>query len=72
MAVDSNTEAVVTTEVHQADLEASGAVPRGSRIKEIYAHPWTQIITISIICFCCPGVRAKDLTFPRSYCEMYC
>ena len=28
-----------------------------SKLVRIYAHPWSQIILISLICFCCPGVR---------------
>ena len=27
-----------------------------SKLVRIYAHPWTQIILISLICFCCPGM----------------
>lgn len=27
-----------------------------SKIKRFYAHPWTQILLISFICFCLPGV----------------
>ncbi len=26
-----------------------------SKLVKFYAHPWTQIILISMICFCCPG-----------------
>ncbi|KIN05072.1 hypothetical protein OIDMADRAFT_101891 [Oidiodendron maius Zn] len=36
------------------DVEASN--PRRNRLKDVYAHPWTQIIAISVICFCCPGM----------------
>jgi len=39
------------------DVEA--AAERGSRLKDFYANPWTQIILISVICFCCPGVSHK-------------
>ena len=27
-----------------------------SKVKAIYAHPWFQIVLISMICFCCPGM----------------
>jgi hypothetical protein len=27
-----------------------------TRLVTIYSHPWTQIILISLICFCCPGM----------------
>ncbi|OBT92471.1 hypothetical protein VE01_09599 [Pseudogymnoascus verrucosus] len=30
--------------------------PRQSRLKDFYANPWTQIILIRMICFCCPGM----------------
>ena len=26
------------------------------RLTAFYSHPWTQIILISMICFCCPGM----------------
>ena len=42
------------SEIRQADIESSK--PQWNRVKDIYAHPWTQIIAISVICFCCPGV----------------
>lgn len=41
-----------------------------SKLVRIYAHPWTQIILISVICFCCPGVseQAKEKeTAPASW-----
>lgn len=40
-----------------ADDIESGTQLQGNRLKDFYAHPWTQIILISFICFCCPGVR---------------
>jgi hypothetical protein len=54
MADNNNVAAPATTEVQHVDIEASN--PRRNRLKEVYAHPWTQIIAISVICFCCPGV----------------
>lgn len=30
--------------------------PHKSKLVRFYAHPWTQIILISFICFCLPGV----------------
>ena len=41
-------------EIQRTDIEAS--TPQLNRVKDIYAHPWTQIVAISVICFCCPGV----------------
>lgn len=32
--------------------------PSGSRMVRFYAHPWTQILLISFICFCLPGVSS--------------
>ena len=31
--------------------------PHQSKLISIYSHPWTQILLISFICFCLPGVR---------------
>lgn len=30
--------------------------PHSSKLVRFYAHPWTQILLISFICFCLPGV----------------
>lgn len=27
-----------------------------SKLVKLYSHPWTQILLISMICFCLPGV----------------
>lgn len=40
-----------------ADLEQGR---NQSKIMRIYSHPWTQILLISMICFCLPGVSNKD------------
>ena len=48
-------------DVQHGDVEQ--AIQQDSRLKNFYAHPWTQIILISVICFCCPGVGAQSLKF---------
>ena len=30
--------------------------PHSSKLVRFYSHPWTQILLMSLICFCCPGV----------------
>ncbi|GAW20339.1 hypothetical protein ANO14919_098430 [Xylariales sp. No.14919] len=30
--------------------------PHSSKLVRFYAHPWTQILLISLICFCLPGI----------------
>ncbi|KAK5995449.1 hypothetical protein PT974_03856 [Cladobotryum mycophilum] len=30
--------------------------PHSSKLVKVYAHPWTQILLISFICFCLPGM----------------
>ncbi|KFY44338.1 hypothetical protein V494_01522 [Pseudogymnoascus sp. VKM F-4513 (FW-928)] len=37
-------------------MDTEVGAPRQSRLKDLYANPWTQIILISMICFCCPGM----------------
>lgn len=38
-------------------VAADETVPTpSSKIMRFYAHPWTQIVLISVICFCLPGV----------------
>jgi hypothetical protein len=42
----------------QSSQQDDGHQPESSsKIVRFYAHPWTQIILISLICFCLPGVR---------------
>lgn len=42
----------------QSDDQPTTAVPQpSSKLVRFYSHPWTQIILISFICFCLPGVR---------------
>ncbi|KIW75874.1 hypothetical protein Z517_10619 [Fonsecaea pedrosoi CBS 271.37] len=49
------TQAPQPVEMHQDNVErADGS--RFSSVKSFYAHPWTQIMLISLICFCCPGM----------------
>ncbi|TQN71792.1 UNC93-like protein [Colletotrichum shisoi] len=38
--------------VRDADVEAG----EESKLMKLYSHPWTQIILISFICFCLPGM----------------
>ena len=35
--------------------------PSGSKIVRFYSHPWTQILLISLICFCLPGVSVSPI-----------
>lgn len=52
--IDSHpSDVIVDVEQHQ---HQTGDGSRFSRVKAFYSHPWTQIILISLICFCCPGV----------------
>lgn len=43
----------------------TGFQPHPSKIVRFYAHPWTQILLISFICFCMPGVRFAFCVFFR-------
>ena len=43
---------------HQDDVQWQ---QQSSKIVRFYSHPWTQIILISVICFCLPGVRISTL-----------
>ncbi|TVY43509.1 UNC93-like protein [Lachnellula subtilissima] len=47
--------AEVGEEVNRTDVEHDGA-HKQNKLKEIYASSWTQILLISFICFCCPGM----------------
>ncbi|OCT55072.1 MFS transporter [Cladophialophora carrionii] len=55
MAMADETQAAMPIDPRQSDIEQGGRSPL-SRVKSLYAHPWTQIILISLICFCCPGM----------------
>lgn len=48
--------AVHPMDSHTVDMEQRSQTGL-ERVKALYSHPWTQIILISVICFCCPGVR---------------
>lgn len=37
-----------------------------SKLVRFYAHPWTQILLISFICFCLPGVCDLMIRMPTS------
>jgi hypothetical protein len=43
---------------HGADTIAPA---NSSKLIRVYAHPWTQILLISFICFCLPGVSVVAL-----------
>lgn len=36
--------------------------PSSSKIVRFYSHPWTQILLISFICFCLPGVSCHFIS----------
>ncbi|KIW71220.1 hypothetical protein PV04_03409 [Phialophora macrospora] len=55
MAQADETPTVMPVDTEQRDVEQAER-SRLSRVKALYAHPWTQIILISLICFCCPGM----------------
>lgn len=38
--------------------------PPSSKLVRFYSHPWTQIILVSVIFFCLPGVRIPNIKFP--------
>ncbi|KAI0483476.1 putative MFS transporter [Xylaria cf. heliscus] len=38
------------------DYEDASNQPHSSKLVNFYAHPWTQILLISAICFCLPGI----------------
>ncbi|KIW27169.1 uncharacterized protein PV07_06935 [Cladophialophora immunda] len=55
MVKEEEAQAVQPVESHQSNVErADGS--HFSSVKSFYAHPWTQILLISLICFCCPGM----------------
>lgn len=38
-------------------MESGGSEsPKSSKWMDIYSHAWFQVLLISFICFCCPGV----------------
>lgn len=49
------------TEQQQQQVDTLGQA-HSSKIVRFYAHPWTQILLISFICFCLPGVSDR---YPR-------
>jgi hypothetical protein len=51
------TPAVQPVETRQSDVEQASP-SRLADLTAFYSHPWTQIILISLICFCCPGVSS--------------
>ena len=60
---DENKTNEAATPVHQdgAHEEHVGDwQPPSSKLMRIYAHPWTQILLISFICFCLPGVGTRS------------
>ncbi|KIX09997.1 uncharacterized protein Z518_01078 [Rhinocladiella mackenziei CBS 650.93] len=49
------TEAAQAVESQHHDVEQL-EVSAFSRVKAFYSYGWTQIVLISLICFCCPGM----------------
>jgi hypothetical protein len=47
-----------------------GFQPHPSKIVRFYSHPWTQILLISFICFCLPGVSHSNSN--SSTCPGWC
>lgn len=54
-ASDNQTSAVSGQQADHHE-NADGWQPSGSKLVRFYSHPWTQILLISVICFCLPGV----------------
>ncbi|KAI0391191.1 putative MFS transporter [Xylariaceae sp. FL0594] len=46
----------VEAQQQQQRQDVGIAQPHSSKIVRFYSHPWTQIILISVICFCLPGI----------------
>ncbi|EXJ72162.1 uncharacterized protein A1O5_04666 [Cladophialophora psammophila CBS 110553] len=55
MAKEDEVEAVQPVDSHQSNVEQAESSPFSS-VQAFYGHPWTQILLISLICFCCPGM----------------
>lgn len=59
MSKEADTMASPDIQEHHnaADSVAVTTTPTSKqKVTAIYSHPWTQIILISMICFCCPGM----------------
>lgn len=41
--------------VNVAESAVTASAPK-NKLTAFYSHPWTQIVLISMICFCCPGM----------------
>ncbi|KAI1434769.1 putative MFS transporter [Xylaria sp. CBS 124048] len=53
----SNEPQGTTTPVTDRDEQGvNSSQPSSSKLVRFYAHPWTQIALISLICFCLPGI----------------
>ncbi|KIW97103.1 uncharacterized protein Z519_02495 [Cladophialophora bantiana CBS 173.52] len=55
MTKEDEVRAVQPVESHQSNGEQAESSPFSSA-QAFYGHPWTQILLISLICFCCPGM----------------
>lgn len=53
-----NKTAAVAGQPASQDEHSDDWQPPSSKLVRFYAHPWTQISLISMICFCLPGVSA--------------
>jgi hypothetical protein len=49
----------ITSLADQQQQMDSSRDRHSSKLVRFYAHPWTQIILISFICFCLPGVSVN-------------
>lgn len=57
-SADSKVDVSAAQEAHAEHATPLGTSPPESSNKmvQLYSHPWTQILLISFICFCLPGV----------------
>lgn len=60
-------------QIHR-QVEDGRAAPEHSVVYRVYTHPWFQILLISFICFCCPGVRFYSIDYftPSNFPDVQC
>jgi hypothetical protein len=62
MSPADNQEPVLAQESQAEEQQVDNLGQRhSSKLVRFYAHPWTQIMLISFICFCLPGVSDSKL-----------
>lgn len=67
MAEETTNETALATAQQPADgEERDDWQSSSSKLVRFYSHPWTQILLISLICFCLPGVRLPSSMFLAS------